>query len=401
MVADRQNSKLAKSAGIYLHIPFCIVKCPYCDFYSIESEKEDLDSREVFVNALITEIKNGNLIETGISTIYFGGGTPSMLEGKQVDRILSCLRDNFDLTEVAEITLELNPGEIDLEQLEHYKASGVNRLSMGAQSFQLEELKTLGRIHQPEDVFIAAELIGQAGFDNFNIDLMYGVPGQTLESVAENVSSAVNLKPNHISVYSLTYEKGTPFYSMKLQGTLNPIDENLEQAMSARVLEILRDSGYSRYEISNYSLEGFESEHNSSYWNGSPYYSFGPSAHSFDGNTRWWNIRDVSSYVDKINSNESPIAGKESLNKEQLIFERIFLRLRTSSGLNIPSFETEFDLKFSEKFKEQLIEIDNMEKGGNDALYSYVDSYFRLTEKGLRYSDEISELFVPQGRMDS
>ena len=401
MVPDRQNSKLAKSAGIYLHIPFCIVKCPYCDFYSIESEKEDFDNREVFVNALIAEIKNGSLIETGISTIYFGGGTPSMLEGEQVDRILSCLRDNFDLINDAEITLELNPGEIDLERLEQYKESGVNRISMGAQSFQLEELKTLGRIHRPEDVFTAAEMIVQAGIDNFNIDLIYGVPGQTLESIEENVLSAVKLKPNHISVYSLTYEKGTPFYSMKLQGTLKPVDENLEQAMSERVLGILRDAGYSRYEISNYSLEGFESKHNSSYWNGSPYYSFGPSAHSFDGNRRWWNIRDVSSYVDKINSNESPIAGKESLDKEQLIFERIFLKLRTSSGLNIPSFETEFELKFSEKFKKQLIEIDKMGKGGCEPMYSYVDSYFRLTERGLRYSDEISELFVPPGRMDS
>lgn len=401
MVPDRQNSKLAKSAGIYLHIPFCIVKCPYCDFYSIESEIEEFDSRDVFVNALTAEIITGKLIETGISTVYFGGGTPSMLEGEQVDRILSCLRDNFDLTGVTEITLELNPGEIDLERLEHYKESGVNRLSMGAQSFQIEELKTLGRLHQPEDVFKAAELIGQAGFDNFNIDLMYGVPGQTLDSVAENVLSAVTLEPNHISVYSLTYEKGTPFHSMKLNGTLTPIDENLEQAMSERVIDILRDAGYSRYEISNYSLEGFESKHNSSYWNGSPYYSFGPSAHSFDGNTRWWNIRDVSSYVNKIKSNESPIAGKESLNKEQLIFERILLRLRTSSGLNIPLFETEFELKFSDKFKKQLIEIDNMQKDEREPMYSYVDSYFRLTEMGLRYSDEISELFVPPERMDS
>jgi len=401
LVPDRQNSKLAKLAGIYLHIPFCIVKCPYCDFYSIESDKEDLDSREAFVNALISEIKNSDLVETGINTIYIGGGTPSMLEGEQVDRILSCLRDKFDLTTGAEITLELNPGEIDLDRLEHYKESGVNRLSMGAQSFQLEELKTLGRLHRPEDVLTAAELIGQAGFDNFNIDLMYAVPGQTIKSVSESLLSAVNLKPKHMSVYSLTYEKGTPFYSMKLQGTLNPIDENLEQAMSESVLEILSDSGYSRYEISNYSLKGFESKHNSSYWNGSPYYSFGPSAHSFDGSKRWWNIRDVSSYVDKINSNQSPIAGRESLNNEQLIFERVFLRLRTSSGLNIPSFEAEFGLNFSEKFEKQLVEIDNMEKGGSDPMYLYVDSYFRLTERGLRYSDEISELFVPQGSLNS
>ena len=396
MVSNRQNSKLANSAGIYLHIPFCIVKCPYCDFYSIENDKEDLDSRERFVNAIIAEIQTGKLMETNINTIYFGGGTPSMLEGEQVDRILTCVRNNFNVIADVETTLELNPGEIDLERLEYYYNSGVNRLSMGAQSFQLEELKTLGRTHQPEDVFAAVELIEQAGFDNFNIDLMYAVPGQTLDSVAENIFSAVMLKPNHISAYSLTYEKGTPFYSMKLEGTLKPVDEYLEEAMSERVREILRDAGYNRYEISNYSLEGFESKHNSSYWDGSPYYSFGPSAHSFDGNKRWWNIRDVSSYVDKINSNESPIAGKESLSEEQLIFERIFLRLRTSSGLNIPSFETEFEIKFSDKFKKQLIELDRMGKGGSEPMYSYVDSYFRLTKSGLRYSDEIAELFVPQ-----
>ena len=401
MVPDRQNSKLANSAGIYLHIPFCIAKCPYCDFYSIENDKEDFDSRERFVNALIAEIQTGNLSDTKISTIYFGGGTPSMLEGKQVDRLLSCLRDKFDLNADVEITLELNPGEIDLERLENYNNSGVNRLSMGAQSFQPDELKTLGRIHQPEDIFTAVELIGQAGFDNFNIDLMYAVPGQSLESVAENVLSAVNLKPNHISVYSLTYEKGTPFYSMKVQGTLNPVNDNLEEAMSEGVIEILRDAGYNRYEISNYSLEGFESKHNSSYWNGSPYYSFGPSAHSFDGSSRWWNIRDVSSYVDRINSNQSPVAGKESLSEAQLIFERIFLRLRTSSGLNIPSFETEFDLNFSEKFEKQFLEMDKMGKGKSEPMYSCDDSCFRLTKRGLRYSDDISELFVPQERTES
>jgi len=395
LVPDRQNSKLAKSAGIYLHIPFCIVKCPYCDFYSIENEKDDLDSRERFVKALIKEINNSSFAGTSISTIYFGGGTPSMLEGKQIDRILSCLRDNFNMNADAEITLELNPGEIDIERLADYRDSGVNRLSMGAQSFQSEELKTLGRLHQPEDVFKAAEMIGQAGFDNFNIDLMYAVPGQTLESVAENVLSAVNLNPKHISAYSLTYEKGTPFYSMKVEGVLNPVDENLEREMSESVIDILGKSGYDRYEISNYSLEGFESKHNSSYWDGSSYYSFGPSAHSFDGTERWWNIRDVRSYVEKINSNESPIAGKESLTEEQLIFERILLRLRTCSGLHIPSFESEFDLKFSEKFQQQLIELDKMKKSGNQPMYSYVDSYFRLTGRGLRYSDEISELFVP------
>ncbi len=395
MVSDRQNSKLAKSAGIYLHIPFCIVKCPYCDFYSIENEQDDFDSRESFVDALTAEIRNGNLNETKISTIYFGGGTPSMLDGDQVDRILSCLRDNFDVAADAEITLELNPGEIDIGRLTYYKESGVNRLSMGAQSFQPEELKTLGRLHLPEDIFTAAELIEKSGFDDFNIDLLYGVPGQTLDSVAENVLSAINIMPNHISVYSLTYEKGTPFYSMKAEGLLKPVDENLERVMSERVLEILRDAGYNRYEISNYSLAGFESKHNSSYWNGSPYYSFGPSAHSFDGRARWWNIRDVRSYIDKINSNESPIAGKESLSREKLIFERIFLRLRTSSGLHIPSFESEFELIFSERFETQLIELDKMEKDGSQPIYSYVDSYLRLTDNGLRYSDAIAELFVP------
>ena len=395
MVPDRQNSKLAKQAGIYLHIPFCIVKCPYCDFYSIENEEDDLDSREHFVKALIKEIGDSTFAGAGISTIYFGGGTPSMLEGKQIDRILSCLRDNFDLNADAEITLELNPGEIDIERLADYRDSGVNRLSMGAQSFQSEELKTLGRLHQPEDVFKAAEMIGQAGFDNFNIDLMYAVPGQTLESVSENVLSAVDLEPKHISVYSLTYEKGTPFYTMKLDGVLSPVDENLERNMSDSVIDILGRSGFERYEISNYSLEGFESKHNSSYWNGSPYYSFGPSAHSFDGADRWWNIRDVGAYVKKINSNESAIAGKESLSEEQLIFERILLRLRTCSGLHIPSFESEFELKFSEKFQRQINELDKMNKNGDQPMYSYVDSYFRLTGRGLRYSDEISELFAP------
>lgn len=395
MVENRHYTELGSTSGIYLHVPFCKFKCPYCDFYSIESGDEDKSLRTNFVQSLLKEIKSTQENLTEVATIFFGGGTPSILKGSEMESIFFGLRDKFNIKSDAEITVEVNPGEVDLERLTSYYDSGVNRLSIGAQSFQIEELKTLGRIHSPEETAETVSIAKSAGFTNYNLDLIYAVPGQTVDSLIDNVRSVIALKPNHISVYSLTYEKNTPYYSMRENGDLIPIKGKLEEEMRNSILFLLKEEGYQRYEISNYSLDGYESQHNSSYWRGKSYVGFGPSAHSFDGKRRWWNVRDVNQYIKKIDSGESPVAGSEELNKEQLMFERLFLALRTSYGLEIPSFEKEFNFKFSDHYKSQLEKIEGLSVSQNKELITWDNDRLSLTEKGLLFADEISELFAP------
>ena len=395
MVENRHYTELGSTSGIYLHVPFCKFKCPYCDFYSIESGDGDKSLRTNFVQSLLKEIESTQENLTEVATIFFGGGTPSILKGSEMESIFFGLRDKFNIRSDAEITVEVNPGEVDLERLTSYYDSGVNRLSIGAQSFQIEELKTLGRIHSPEETAETVSIAKTAGFTNYNLDLIYAVPGQTVDSLIDNVRSVIALKPNHISVYSLTYEKNTPYYSMRENGNLIPIEGKLEEEMRNSILFLLKEEGYHRYEISNYSLDGYESQHNSSYWRGKSYVGFGPSAHSFDGKRRWWNVRDVNQYIKKIDSGESPVAGSEELNKEQLMFEQLFLALRTSYGLEISSFEKEFNLKFSDHYKSQLERIEGLSVSQNKELITWDNDRLSLTEKGLLFADEISELFAP------
>ena len=319
-----------------------------------------------------------------------------MLSGDQIKQLLDSLKENFTILGDAEITLEANPGEIDKDKLLAYNEAGVNRLSIGAQSFQPEELKRLGRTHLPEDIGSSVEAARESGFDNFNLDLIYGVPGQSADSVRDNVQKAVRLKPKHISVYSLTYEKDTPYYDMKESGEITPVDDKLEAEMSAVVIDFLENADYKRYEISSFSLPGYKSKHNSSYWNGAAYYGFGPSAHSFNGKDRWWNLSDVDSYVKKTNNGESPIEGREELSREQLIFERIFLKLRTIEGLHLPSFEKEFDIVFENRYETQLKKIDELNESGKEPILLIENDYLFLSEYGRGYTEEISVLFAPR-----
>ncbi len=318
-----------------------------------------------------------------------------MLSGDQIKQILDSLKEHFRILGEAEITLEANPGEIDKDKLVAYKEAGVNRLSLGAQSFQPEELKTLGRIHSPEDIGAAVEAARDSGFENFNLDLIYGVPRQSADTVRDNVRKVIRLKPKHISVYSLTYEDGTPYYAMKESGEITPVDEKLEAEMSAAARELLENADYKRYEISSYSLPGYKSKHNSCYWNGAAYYGFGPSAHSFNGKVRWWNLRDVDSYIEHLNNGESPIVGREELSREQLIFERIFLKLRTTEGLHLPSFEREFDIVFENLYETQLKKVDELNESGQEPMLLIENDFLFLSDYGMNYNEEISALFAP------
>ena len=221
MVKNRHNSELGSTSGLYLHVPFCKFKCPYCDFYSIESGDDDRSLRSDFVNSILKEIELSEAEVHNVATIFLGGGTPSILTGSEMESILSALRTNFNINSDAEITVEVNPGEVDRARLSAYYDSGVNRISLGAQSFRENELKVLGRIHSPEEIAGTISDAISVGFTNYNLDLIYAVPGQTVDSVSSNVRKAIDLKPNHISAYSLTYEKGTPYYSMKESGELS------------------------------------------------------------------------------------------------------------------------------------------------------------------------------------
>ena len=395
MVKNRHDTQLATSAGIYLHVPFCIFKCPYCDYYSIENEVDDRSSRSKFVDSLLSEIKANSNTELDVGTIYIGGGTPSVLSGDQIQKILDTLREHFTILGDAEITLEANPDEIYKNKLIAYNEAGVNRLSIGAQSFQSEELKRLGRIHSPDDIGAAVEAARESGIDNINLDLIYGIPGQSADSARDNARKTIRLKPKHISVYSLTYEKDTPYYDMKESGEITPVDDNLEEELNVVIKDVLENADYKQYEISSYSLHGHESKHNSSYWNGAVYFGFGPSAHSFDGKDRWWNLRDVDTYMKKINNGESPIDEREELSREQLIFERIFLKLRTIEGLHLPSFEREFGIEFEKRYKTQLKKIDELNESGIEPMLLIEDDYLFLSEQGIKYTEEISALFAP------
>jgi len=395
LVKNRHDTELDSASGIYIHVPFCKFKCPYCDFYSIESGDDDKSLRDDFIRSLLREIDSTEENGREFGTIFFGGGTPSILKGSEMEAILNALRGKFSIKADAEISAEVNPGEVDLDRLSSYYQSGLNRISIGAQSFQENELKILGRIHSPEEISNTAANAISAGFTNYNLDLIYAVPGQTIDSVLDSVRSAVGLKPTHISAYSLTYEKNTPYYSMKENGELTPVEGKHEEEMRTSIQLLLEEEGYHRYEISNFSLEGYESRHNSTYWGGGSYIGFGPSAHSFDGKSRWWNVRDVKGYIKKIDSGNSPIAGKEELNKEQLMFERIFLAFRTSLGLEISAFENEFNLNFGEHYKSQLDRIQGLSVSQNEELLTFKNDRVVLTEKGLLFADEISEIFAP------
>lgn len=315
-------------AGAYVHIPFCKSRCLYCDFFSTTL----LEKREEYVQAVLKEIRQRkDYVRERIDTVYFGGGTPSMLSGEQVEAILHGIRETWDVWDEAEITLEANPGDISAEKAQVWHEIGVNRLSIGIQSFHDDLLRRIGRRHTAEEAVRAVQTVQEAGFDNVSIDLIYGLPGETMAAWKEDVEKALSLSIQHISAYGLMYEEGTPLTDMLHRGEVTEADEDEANAMYDYLAEELAANGFEQYEVSNFALSGRRSKHNGSYWNGTPYIGLGAGAHSYDGeDRRRWNVSDLEKYIQGEDYWE-----EEVLTKNDRYNERIMLSLRTKEGLKL------------------------------------------------------------------
>ena len=289
-------------AGIYIHIPFCKRRCIYCDFFSTtQSEK-----KSTYIHALCQELdmRKDYLEGEDIETIYLGGGTPSQLTQKELEEIFSSLYNIYKVKEDAEITLEANPDDLTPEYIHMLRTLPINRISMGIQTFQEETLKLLHRRHTAQQAIEAVKHCREAGFQNISIDLMYGLPGETLETWKEDLQQAINLHPEHISAYHLIYEVGTALWKLREQNQVEEADEDLSVTLFKTLIEELTHAGYEHYEISNFCLPGLHSRHNSSYWTGKKYLGCGPSAHSFNGTSRQWNVASLDKYIQSIQQGE-------------------------------------------------------------------------------------------------
>ena len=385
--------QLLETVSLYVHIPFCHTRCHYCDFNTYAGM---LPLREPYVRALLTEIGMAGALTKlpggkprRSRTIFFGGGTPSLLSVSQVSRILDACYDNFAVDEDAEITLEANPGTLSREQLVGLRAAGVNRLSMGAQSFDAELLKTLGRIHSPKDITQAVRDAQAAGFTSINVDFMFGLPGQTMRHWRETIDRALDLHIEHLSLYSLIIEEGTPFYTWTHEGRITPGDEDLCADMYEYADERLHAAGYVNYEISNWSLPGFQSRHNLTYWHNLPYIGVGAGAYSSFGGRRFSNVREPAEYIRMLKAQQWPEVESETVDKAQAMSETAFLALRTAQGLHLPTFEQRFALPFAQFAGDRLHMV---EEAG---LLERETEWLRLSKRGRLLGNEVFLRLLP------
>ena len=376
-------------AGIYIHIPFCKQACNYCNFHFSVS----LANKEKIITALVKEISlPQDFINTkNIDTVYFGGGTPSLLSETDLEQIFTALKNNFTLANDVEITLEANPDDINKTQLTLWKSFGINRLSVGLQSFDEAELKWMNRAHNASQSLQSIDEILAAGFTNFSVDLIYGSPLQTNEILKNNFEIIAQKNIPHISCYALTVENGTILNKqIKAQKSLD-VDTEKQAAQFQLLLELMEKHGYEQYEISNFSKPNYRSKHNSSYWQGKPYFGFGPSAHSYDGFARRrWNVGNNSLYIQALEKNIIPYE-EEILTKTQQLNEYIMTAIRTSEGINIKKITSDFGEEISTKI------ILDAEKYLADEKIIITEKNITLTKKGKFFADGIAaDLFRPK-----
>ncbi|MDL2124820.1 MAG: radical SAM family heme chaperone HemW [Deltaproteobacteria bacterium] len=375
-----------KLAGIYIHIPFCIKKCPYCDFYSIT----DQSLKQPFIEALIREMQMVSRPSLVCDTLYFGGGTPSVFKAKNIERIIENVYRLFNFLHDTEITIEVNPGTVKHEHLTEYKSVGINRINIGVQSFNDEFLNFLGRIHSSNDADLTIRGARKAGFDNIGIDLIYGIPGQTKKMWLSDLQSAIEFEPEHLSCYMLTYEKGTPLDRERRQGKFKPVAGSLLAELFETTMEYLTAHGYVQYEISNFAKSASKiSRHNFKYWSFSPYLGFGPSAHSFIEPRRYWNCRSVKKYIENIKEGRVPIEEKEILSKEQRMMEMVYLGLRKTDGIDIDAIDENLGINFRQIFAEKIKQLEE------DGYIHQIMPENRcvLSRKGMLFLDSIAPMF--------
>lgn len=375
--------------SIYIHIPFCKQKCNYCDFNSY-AHKEDLVDE--YLLALEKEILLCSTAHSpkSINTIYIGGGTPSILAPKQMERLFISLENNFSYinTNKLEFTLEANPGTITSEKLSVMKNYGVNRVSLGVQAFQNNILKNLGRIHSVEEVYKSIELLKKMNFDNVSIDLMSGLPYQNIKMLDESLEKFIELQIPHISVYNLIVEEGTKFYSLYENNELllPSDDEDLEMYQLTR--NKLTNAGYNQYEISNFAKKGYESKHNIIYWKNKEYYGFGAGAHGYLGNQRYENIQSIEDYIKKLNDNSLPVFNKYHVSIEEKKENMLMLGLRMLKGVKFTDYEKEFNESLLENYSKQIEKLLKLD------LININNKSIKLSEKGLIYGNEVFMEFI-------
>lgn len=333
LLSRLMTSKKSAPAGLYVHIPFCRTKCPYCDFYSVSDQKQHVKR---FVAALVKEISSEPEGFSAFDSLYFGGGTPSVLEEREFEHIFAALHQHFSFPDDTEITVEVNPDDITADKLWNYKRIGVNRISIGVQSFNERDLLFLGRRHTAKKAREAINLVRDAGFRNFGIDLMNCLPGQSGKRWEATLQEAISFVPAHISCYQLTIADRTPFGKMFRSSNLRLPSERRQRDVFLSTSRLLTENGYVHYEVSNFARGmRYRSRHNMKYWDHTPYLGLGPAAHSFIGNKRWWNSPSISQYCAAVEGTISTMDGTESLSAEQFDLETLFLGIRTLKGVRL------------------------------------------------------------------
>jgi putative oxygen-independent coproporphyrinogen III oxidase len=379
--------------SLYIHIPYCRAKCPYCDFnsYAVEAWPE-----EDYIRAVLCEMgrraSEAPFAGQPVKTIYFGGGTPSLFRPASIGAIIDAAQKTFALERGAEITLEANPGTVDLAKLGEFRASGVNRLSMGVQSFDNATLGFLGRIHDAAQARTAVATARRAGFERLSLDLIFAVPGQTVAGLTGDIAEAAALEPDHVSAYNLTFEPGTRFFTDMHRGKIRELKSREQALMYATVREELPRRGYPMYEISNFARPGHEARHNLTYWRAETYLGLGAGAHSFArdgaGGRRWWNERDPGRYLALALGSGCAEAGSETIDVRTAMGEFVFLNLRLRDGFRLGDFQLRFGKSFDDAFGARSCEL---VEGG---VLERADGRIRLTERGLEVADSVFAEFV-------
>ena len=381
-----------KPAGLYVHIPFCLRKCRYCDFYSIS----DLSQTPGFLAALKQEMQMNSGTSLVFDTLYIGGGTPSALAPEAIGQIIETASRYFSIAFDAEITLEVNPGTVTLDNLSEYRKFGVNRLNIGVQSFDDNNLRFLGRLHSGSDARLSVERARRAGFNNIGLDLIFGLPGQDKTNWLSDLTAAVDIEPEHLSCYMLTCEPGTPLGRDVKTGRIRLTAEGVVLDLFNTTIHFLTSRSFLHYEVSNFARmagpnhEPRTSRHNLKYWSFAPYIGLGPSAHSFIEPERYWNHRSVATYVRQIEAGSSAMAEKERLTKEQMMIEAIYLGFRTTRGIDLDEFKAKFDIGFTQTFFKTIAELETR------GMIKMNEGHCALTRKGLLVIDSIASMFICQ-----
>ncbi len=389
--------------SVYIHFPFCLSKCIYCDFNSSalrgrESNGRTIDEYADFIcREVDLRMKGNSMEEVSVESIYFGGGTPSLMSLSNIENILNKISGAVSISSHCEITLECNPATLKKEKLVALKKTGINRLSVGCQSFNDSELKFLGRIHNAEDNFRIIRDAEEAGFDNISLDIIFAVPDSTLRSFKETLRKTLSLPVTHISCYGLTVEEETPLFKKVQTGEIVPAGDETQREMYLTAVDLLNSQGFKQYEISNFSKEGFQCRHNLNYWNGGNYLGVGVSAHScevfrndagqYESVKRIWNTRDLNEYFDLLKSQKPPQEGEETLKGDKLLSEAIMLGLRKTEGISLQAFNKKYDVDIKIRY---LDEIKRLCDGG---LILADNDNLRLTAEGLLLSNEVFQAF--------